>query len=191
MATSSLSFRIATAEDVPQIVKLANAAFNSDKTDQVFLSDERIDIFSAAEISAIMARPDTPFLCAFDGDGAFSGCVFVQKGGALAKPGGEGRAWFGILAVDPARHGTGLGSQILAYAEDYCRRTWGSTRIEFNAVNTRVDLIAWYKRRGYTEMDLTVPFPYTDDKRTVLRDGLSFVYFMKDLDQAEVAVVDG
>ena len=94
-------------------------------------------------------------------------------------------AWFGLLAVDVNHQNKGLGGKVLAYAEDYATREWGSTRMEFDVVNTRAELIAWYKRRGYQETGATTAFPYEyhGDWKDTLRSDLHFVVFAKDLNK--------
>lgn len=93
------------------------------------------------------------------------------------------RAWFGMLAVNVAHQKQGLGSDMLAYAEDYAAQVWGSKKMEFDVVNTRAELIAWYKSKGYEETGTTTAFPYAyhGNWQGVLRDDLYFVVFSKEI----------
>jgi GNAT superfamily N-acetyltransferase len=178
-ATDGLNFRLATAEDAVSLERLINTAFRNDNTTQVFLSleHEGIDVISATAIEKGIAEPGRGVLAVADADGRLVGHCSVRL-----LP--DGRAWFGLLAVDVGRQRRGLGSQVLAWAEQYAARELGARRMEFDVVNTRAELIAWYTQRGYTPTGETTPFPYEhhDAWQGVLRDDLKFVGFGKDLD---------
>ncbi|KAI1842513.1 hypothetical protein JX266_011267 [Neoarthrinium moseri] len=178
MVAGNLAFRRASEEDAVQLERLINTAFRDDTTTQVFLSPDhgRIDVTDVSGIKAKIAQPNSAVFVGTDSDGTLIAHCGVRKLD-------ESRAWFGLLAVDVRLKNRGVGSKILAHAEDYARREWNSKRLEFDVVNTRADLIAWYKRRGFEPTDETTPFPYEyhGDWKGVLRDDLEFVVFGKDL----------
>jgi predicted N-acetyltransferase YhbS len=66
------------------------------------------------------------------------------------------RGYFGLLAVDPARQGGGLGRKMLAEAEDYARAA-GCAFMDLRIVNLRAELPPFYQRLGYIETG-TEPF---------------------------------
>lgn len=72
------------------------------------------------------------------------------------EPRGE-RSYLGLLSVDPGRQKAGLGSQLMAAAEEYCRKA-GRLAIELTVVNLRTDVLRFYQRLGYVERG-TEPFP--------------------------------
>jgi GNAT superfamily N-acetyltransferase len=82
--------------------------------------------------------------------------VYVKITGAIG--------YFGMLSIDPARQGQGLGARLIAFAEDYCREA-GCSEMEIEVVNLRTELPPFYRRFGYTESG-TRPFP--DSERTKL-----------------------
>lgn len=193
MATTTndgINFRLATAEDVAALERLINKAFNNDKTTDVFLSPdhEGIDVTDAAAIAAQIVRPNCAVLAATDADGTVVAHCSVRL--VAGTDGKEDCAWFGLLAVDTTRQRGGLGSRVLAWAERYAVRELGVRRMEFDVVNTRAELIAWYSNRGYRPTGKTNPFPYEyhGDWQGVLRDDLHFVLFAKDLDVAAATV---
>jgi hypothetical protein len=54
--------------------------------------------------------------------------------------------------------------------------------MELTVIAQRVELIAWYERRGYRCTGETRPFPYGDERFGVpLRDDLTFTVLVKDL----------
>jgi GNAT superfamily N-acetyltransferase len=88
------------------------------------------------------------FLLAEDA-GVLVACVYVELRGE--------RGYFGLLAVDPARQRTGMGSRMVDAAEDYCRAA-GCRFMDLTTVNLRKELPGYYRRRGYVENG-TLPFP--------------------------------
>lgn len=176
--TSDVTFRLAKDEDAVPLERLINKAFRNDKTTQVFLSvdHESVDVTSVDQIKAKINQPDCAVYVATDPKGTILAHGSVRKLD-------DSRAWFGMLAVDVACQSQGLGGKVLAFAEDYAVQEWGSTKMEFDVVNTRTELIAWYKRRGYHETGKTTPFPYQyhEGWEGVLRDDLHFVIFQRTL----------
>ncbi|MGH9904014.1 MAG: GNAT family N-acetyltransferase [Pyrinomonadaceae bacterium] len=77
------------------------------------------------------------------------GCVYVE-------PRGD-RSYLGLLSVAPDRRQSGLGSMLLAAAEDHCRQL-GCRFMDIKIVNLRKELPDFYRKRGYVETG-TSPFP--------------------------------
>lgn len=82
------------------------------------------------------------------------GCVFVKR---LTPSVGE----FGMLAVDPAVRGTGLGRDLVRFAEDRCRRELGVSTMRLELLvpvhfehEGKTRLQAWYTRLGYVMTEL-------------------------------------
>jgi GNAT superfamily N-acetyltransferase len=88
------------------------------------------------------------FLLAEDA-GKLAGCVYIELRGE--------RGYFGLLAVDPTLQRSGLGSRLVATAEDECRSA-GCRFMDLTLVNLRTELPAFYRRFGYVESG-TLPFP--------------------------------
>ncbi len=77
------------------------------------------------------------------------GCVYVELQGE--------RAYFGLLAVDPARQHRGLGRRLIDEAENHARAD-GCHAMDLRIVNLREELPPFYRRLGYVETG-TAPFP--------------------------------
>jgi GNAT superfamily N-acetyltransferase len=74
---------------------------------------------------------------------SLAGCVYVEPR--------EDRAYLGLLSIDPARQGTGLGKQLNAAAEEFARRQ-GCRWMDLRVVSPRAEvLLPIYRRLGYTE----------------------------------------
>jgi GNAT superfamily N-acetyltransferase len=115
------------------MIPIINAAFAI----ETFLDGERTDETRMAEI---MKKGE--FLVAEDDGGRLIAAVYVELRGE--------RSYFGMLAVDPSRQGTGLGRVMVHAAEDYCRKR-GCKRMDIIVLSPRTDLPPFYQKLGYVE----------------------------------------
>jgi GNAT superfamily N-acetyltransferase len=130
----------AESADAENIARLVNIAFGPER----FFSDA--DRTDPDKVGALLHQGK--FLLAEEG-GTLVGCVYVELRGT--------RGYFGLLAVDPARQGAGMGSFLIEAAENYCRAA-GCVFMDLTIVNLRKELPGYYRRRGYAENG-TLPFP--------------------------------
>jgi N-acetylglutamate synthase-like GNAT family acetyltransferase len=130
-ATDPRSFRIAGQADVEALVHLINAAF---LVERFFIEGDRIN---AETIQRHMESGE--FLIAED-EHCISGCVYME-------PRGD-RAYLGLLSVDPSRQRSGLGSRLMAAAEDRARAS-SIAHMDLRIVNLRQELPEFYRRLGY------------------------------------------
>ncbi len=178
-----MKLRGATSQDVPQLLALVQGAYRGDSArrgwthEADLLDGQRID---AEALSAIMADDDERILVAYDGD-ALIGCVHISRIAA-------GRAYLGLLTVDPSRQAGGLGRGLIAAAERAAVAAFGASSMEMTVIRQRKELIAWYERRGYRVTGERRAFPYGDSRFGLPRvDDLDFVVLVKGLDQLSVA----
>jgi len=132
--------RIAEIADAEEITRLINAAF---VVELPFIDGDRIDL---EQVLARFAKGE--FLVMHEG-GAMIGCVYIE-------PRGE-RSYLGLLSIDPSRQRSGLGSRLVAAAEQRCREI-GSRFMDLQIVNLRAELPAFYGRMGYSEEGVS-PLP--------------------------------
>jgi GNAT superfamily N-acetyltransferase len=127
--------RLATPRDIPGLVRLINVAY---RVEAFFIRGDRT---SAGEIQALMEKPDAGFLV-LDGSepGRPAGAVYVETQGT--------RGHFGLLAVDPARQGEGLGRKLVAAVETHCRSA-GCGIVELEVFDVRTELPPFYASCGY------------------------------------------
>ena len=135
----------ATQSDAASLTRLINAAY---LVEQFFVSGPRI---AESEVTTMLERGT--FLVA-RADTELAGCVFVEPKGAAG--------YLGLLSVDPARQGHGLGSLLLDAAEAALQRA-GCARIDIRVVNLRRELPPFYHRRGYRDSGVE---PFTDPRAT-------------------------
>jgi GNAT superfamily N-acetyltransferase len=132
--------RFAEAGDSPAIATLVNAAFNPER---FFISGDRTNPEKVAELLR-----KGKFILSFE-NGLLSGCVYVELRGE--------RGYFGLLSVEPQRQRSGIGRQLIASAEEHCRKA-GCRFMDLTFVNLRLPLPAYYRSLGYEESG-TQPFP--------------------------------
>ena len=73
-------------------------------------------------------------------------------------------AYLGMLTVAPSLQASGLGKKLIAASENYVRKIWQVKSIEMTVIRQRIELIAWYERRGYEQTGDTRPFPMDDPR---------------------------
>lgn len=96
------------------------------------------------------------------------GCCVLDEDGHL-----------GMFAVRPVTQSAGIGSALLAHAEEEARAR-GLARVELEVIAQREELIAFYQRRGYVLTGERRPFPYGDARFGVpRRDDLAFEVLVK------------
>lgn len=153
-----MRLRPATATDVPALHALIERAYRGDAAragwthEADLLDGQRTD---AAALREMLADP-AQVLLLNDGEGAATCCVALRR---VA----EGRAYLGMLTVEPALQATGIGRRLLAAAEAWARGD-GCTHVEMTVIRQRPELIAWYERRGYALTGEMRAFPHGDPR---------------------------
>ncbi|HKZ81911.1 MAG TPA: GNAT family N-acetyltransferase [Pyrinomonadaceae bacterium] len=142
-----MQLRLAQLEDAEKIAAVINSAFR--QAEGFLIEGDRI---SMEEVRQFL--DSGKFLLA-ESEDIVLGCVYVEP--RVSDATHERYAYLGLLAVDPNRQRSGVGSMLMEGAEDYCRSV-GCRFMEIKIVNLRNDLPAFYGRRGYVETG-TSPFP--------------------------------
>jgi len=149
-----LAIRIATHADLPRLRPVIERAYRGDSARQGWtheadlLSGERTD---DATLAAMLDDPDHLLLMA-ELDGTPAGCVSLTNRG-------ERLVYLGLLCVDPTLQAGGIGKAIIAAAEKISRGQLGAERIEMTVIDSRIELIAYYERRGFVRTGERRPFP--------------------------------
>lgn len=150
-----MQLRVAETRDTDAIVAVINAAFR--QAESFLIDRDRIDFETVQELlqkgSFLIAESNVAESSVAEDSaadaGSLRGCVYVELRGD--------RSYLGLLAVDPQRQKSGLGSQLMNAAEKFCAEA-GSRFMDLRIVNVRKELPAFYRRRGYVEAG-TEPFP--------------------------------
>ena len=150
--TAPLTVRVAEAADVDSLLALVHSAYRGPSGREGWTSEA--DLIDGPRttrelLAADVADPSISVLVAGD----LLGCA------AVTHEAGASTASFGLFAVRPGLQGGGVGSALLAAAEDHARER-GATVMEMLVIDRREELIAWYERRGYARTGESRPFPY-------------------------------
>ncbi|HET8715248.1 MAG TPA: GNAT family N-acetyltransferase [Holophagaceae bacterium] len=157
-------FRLATPADAAPVAALVNAAYRGGEGwthEAALLAGPRI---GADGIAGLLARPGSVMLLLGDGEGLL-GCVHLERR--------EGYAYLGLLAVDPARQAGGAGKRLLAAAEAWMARAWGTAQVRMTVLTARPELLAFYGRRGYRRTGRIEAFPEEAGAGEPLQEGLA------------------
>lgn len=139
-----MTVREATREDIPELVRIINAAF---RVEDFFVNGDRTN---RVDIAKRMSDPAVRFLVVDAPDsGGLAAGVQVDVH--------DQRGHFAMLAVDPERQGRGLSRILMNAVEEYCRAA-GCEDLDIEVVNLREELPAFYVANGFVALD-TVPFP--------------------------------
>lgn len=133
ISDSPLRIRLAADADRAQLVPMINSAF----TVEGFIEGTRTD---DERLAAMMQKGD--ILVAEDGTGTLLACIYAEVRGT--------RGYLGMLAVDPASQGTGLGGWLVGAAESHLRGH-GCEAVDLNVLSLRPELQPIYRRLGYEE----------------------------------------
>ncbi len=181
-----ITFRDATEADIEPIRELVTSAYRGEAsragwtTEADLLDGQRTD---AEEIRALIADASGVVLLAEsaapeDAQRRLVACCRIghNEGGAADE------GYFGMFSVDPAAQAGGIGRQVLAEAERLLATRFGFRTVVMTVIEQRLELIAWYERRGYVNTGVHKPFPYGDERFGIpRRDDLRFVVLEKRL----------
>lgn len=173
-------FRLATTADTARLATLVNSAYRGDSsrrgwtTEADLLGGQRTD--PDALIDFIDRGPSNHDRVMLVGEAAGQPVACVQ----LERRGDE--AYLGMLTIDPARQTMGLGKALLTAAEAWVLANWQTRRMTMTVIEQRLELIAWYERRGYQRTGETAAFPYGDSRfGEPKRADLRFVILAKNI----------
>lgn len=138
-AHENVKIRVAQTPDVEALATLINSAF---RVELPFIEGDRTN---PDGVRAYMGKGK--FLLAEDAAG-LAGCVYVELRGD--------RGYLGLLGVDPARQGTGLGRKLMDAAEKYFREAC-CIAVDLRIVSARAPLPSFYRHLDYAQTG-TAPF---------------------------------
>lgn len=142
----------ATLIDVPELNILINSAYRGDSSRQGWTSEA--DIVGGARIdeemlTAYMHDENIIILKYTDDDGCITGTVYLE----VKHP----KLYVGMFSVLPLLQNKGVGRALIEQAEVYARK-YNCDTLTMTVISTRLELIAWYQRRGYEPTGEVQPF---------------------------------
>ncbi len=174
---ANITFRRATALDAEVVSRLVNSAYRGESskagwtTEAALLDGQRVD---AERLRELIAADDQVVWLAFV-EGRLEGCVHL----ALEA---DGRAFLGMLTVEPTRQARGLGRRMITHAEVFVQEAWRRDALYMTVISVRAELIAYYARRGYLPTGEVKAFPSQEPRFGVpRRDDLQLVVLRRAL----------
>ncbi len=167
----------ARAEDLASLHALIERAYRGDSARQGWTHEADLLGGQRTDLDALREMLDDPSqrLLLWRDNGVPAACVALTDKG-------DGLAYVGMVTVDPQRQGSGTGRALLAAAERWAADRLGTRRVEMTVIRQRLELIAWYERRGYRRTGELTPFPYGDERFGLpRRDDLAFERLEKTL----------
>ena len=126
-----MTVRRAEMAEAPEVMRVINDAFRP--AESFFVEGDRIGLNQVRQHFG-----KGVFLVTED----VGGVVYVELRGE--------RAYFGLLSVDPAKQGGGVGKKLIAAAEGHARAA-GCAYMDIHVVNLRTELPPFYRSLGYVE----------------------------------------
>lgn len=143
---------MANLGDVSALLTLVNSAYQPISgyggwTDETrFVQGTRIN---ATGLETLLLADNSVVMLGLQGDTTVA-CVHLEKS--------LDHTHLGMLAVNPARQGAGMGKQLLAAAEAYARNHFKVEQLVLIVIELRIELIAYYERRGYVQTDRRIDY---------------------------------
>lgn len=137
------AFRLADLSDIPRLQVLVNAAYQPTPGKGGWTDETRFVLgirVNAVGLEKLLRQADSVVLLGLEGNNIIA-CVHIEKSCDLVH--------LGMLAVDPAYQGAGIGKQMLAEAEAFAQNQFKVTQLVLIVIELRTELIAFYERRGY------------------------------------------
>lgn len=171
-----LKFTTAKISDTPAIAKLVNSAYRGDyakkgwTTEADILEGQRTDSVSLQEL---INTPDNFIEVAFDEQDKTLAIASVHL--IIEKP---DTLYFGMLTVEPSIQARGLGKEMLSHIEAFARQR-NLSRIRMTVIDSRLELMAYYERRGFSKTGKYEPFPEDAERFGKPKIPMVLIEFMK------------
>ena len=174
---------------MPESVLLAAGYRGTDSwtTEHYLVKGERISQERLLQI--ITEQQDALFVACFpaagqdlealEGADMVVGCIcaeWAKQHEDLQLP--DDHAMLGLFAVDPAFQSKGVGSALMAHAQEHVKTEWRCNRIILWVIEQRDDIMEWYKRSGFVATGKRLPFVMPD---LALVDDMHFSVMAKDV----------
>lgn len=151
-AMNITAFRTANLDDVDALVQLVNNAYHPEPGIGAWTDESRFvngTRTNQQALKKLLAKDGSVVLLGMREDTILA-CVHVEKSAS--------HAHIGMLAVNPAWQGAGIGKQMLAQAEAYARHHFDIEKFVLLVISLRRELLAFYLRRGYLETGTTIDY---------------------------------
>jgi N-acetylglutamate synthase-like GNAT family acetyltransferase len=165
-------FTLAQQEDVNSLEMMINEAYRGEKgwtRETEIVSGTRI---SLKELNNIL-EDEQKYLFILKSIQQIYSCVCIEKRNS--------HVYLGLLVVNPNMKTKGIGKKVLLFAEEFITTNLQLDMIKIAVIKQRAELISFYKRRGFKEIDKIQAYPKNSDVGTPKVEGLQVVSLEKKL----------
>ena len=162
----------ATLADIPALNTLINSAYRGETSKKGWTTEAHLlegKRTTEEELTEILQDSKNTFLKFTENDQIIGSVLLVEKGTQL---------YLGMLTVSPELQNSGIGKKMLAEAENQAKAL-GLSSIIITVISVREELIAWYKRNGYTDTGEREAFPQSEIHITISAEPLEFIFLEK------------
>ena len=162
--------QLACLSDAQAMTDLLNAAYRGSQgwtTEGHLVSGDRIDLVGT---QSVIEDKESDFLV-LNRDTELIACICVQYK--------ANQAYIGSFAVAPEYQAEGLGKKVLMAAEQHAKKRAEITEYAMVVIEDRIELIAYYERRGYQKTGQIEPYPVAANSGLPTIKHLKIVHLVK------------
>ena len=162
----------ATLDNVTEITNLVNSAYRGETSKKGWTTEAHIlegTRITETELTEILQDINNTFLIYQENNKIIGTVLLTNKKSEL---------YLGMLTISPELQNSGLGKKLLQAAEGFALST-GLPKIVMTVITIRYELIAWYKRNGYTDTGKREPFPANLEDVVLYTEPLIFMVLEK------------
>jgi ribosomal protein S18 acetylase RimI-like enzyme len=164
----------ATLTDVTSLNKLINSAYRGESSKQGWTTEANLLEglrTTEEELTKTILDPRNTILKFTDTNSIIACVLLIKK---------EKQLYLGMLTVSPDLQNSGIGKKLLQQAEIHAM-SLGLPKIIMTVISVREELIAWYKRHGYSDTGTREPFPVSEVHVSLSKQPLEFIVLEKRL----------
>ena len=162
----------ATLNKVTEITNLVNSAYRGETSKKGWTTEANIlegTRITETELTEILQDTNNTFLVYIENNKIIGTVLLTNKKTEL---------YLGMLTISPELQNAGLGKKLLQAAEDFAH-SLHLPKIVMTVITIREELIAWYKRNGYSDTGAREPFPASDVHIPIVDKPLEFIVLEK------------
>ena len=172
-------YRIATANDLPELVSLINNSYRPNGAEAGWTHESDLiegERINPQQLAELLDREGSTVLLGLN-KGELIACVNINEE--------AGVIYLAMLTVKPSCQNFGLGKEMLQLAEEYAENQYEASAFNLFVISQRKELYDFYLRRGYQSTEITSDYPANAGVGIPKVEGLKLSLLTKQLSQAQ------